>query len=164
VLTITFGTRYYHFDNTEKGAFTGSFGCYEAGTGPCFASANNIDEANLHTTYQGFKSRANLTWHFLPNALTYFTWSQGFRPGGFNRFTACYVPETVTGINQYCSPYSFASDNLTNLELGWKTEFFDHRLQWNGASTRKTGIMCKSIYSTPGCWEHWPHQWPVLPD
>ena len=133
VLTITFGTRYYHFDNTEKGAFTGSFGCYEAGTAPCFASANNIDNANLHTTYQGFKSRANLTWHFLPDALTYFTWSQGFRPGGFNRFTACYVPETVTGINQYCSPYSFASDNLTNMELGWKTEFFDHRLQWNGA-------------------------------
>jgi outer membrane receptor protein involved in Fe transport len=133
VLTLTAGTRYYHFDNTEKGAFTGSFGCYEAGPGPCYASANNIDAANLHTTYQGFKSRVNLTWNFLPDALTYFTWSQGFRPGGFNRFTACYVPDTATGINQYCSPYSFASDNLTNIELGWKTQFFNHRLQWNGA-------------------------------
>lgn len=133
VLTLTAGTRYYHFDNTERGAFTGSFGCYEAGPGPCYASANNIDDAHLHTTYQGFKSRANLTWHFLPDALAYFTWSQGFRPGGFNRFTACYVPDTASGINQYCSPYAFASDNLTNLELGWKTEFFNHRLQWNGA-------------------------------
>jgi iron complex outermembrane recepter protein len=133
VLTLTAGTRYYHFDNTEKGAFTGSFGCYEAGPGPCFASASNIDAASLHTTYKGFKSRANLTWHFLPDALVYFTWSQGFRPGGFNRFSACYVPDTASGINQYCSPYAFTSDNLTNKELGWKTQFFEHRLQWNGA-------------------------------
>jgi iron complex outermembrane receptor protein len=133
VLTLTAGTRYYHFDNTEKGAFTGSFYCYQAGPAPCLAYANNIDAANLHTTYEGFKSRVNLTWHFMPDALTYFTWSQGFRPGAFNRFTACYVPDATTGINQYCSPYSFKSDNLTNLELGWKTQFFEHRLQWNGA-------------------------------
>jgi outer membrane receptor protein involved in Fe transport len=135
VLTLTAGTRYYHFDNTEKGAVTGSFGCYEAGPAPCPAPAFavNIDDANLHTTYQGFKSRANLTWHFLPDALVYATWSQGFRPGGFNRFTACYVPDPVSGISQYCSPYAFASDNLTNKEIGWKTEFLDHRLQWNGA-------------------------------
>ncbi len=133
VLTLTAGTRYYHFDNTEKGAYTGSFGCYEAGPAPCLASANNIDDAHLRTTYQGFKSRVNLTWHFRPDALAYITWSQGFRPGGFNRFTACYVPDAASGIPQYCSPYAFASDNLTNTELGWKTQFFDHRLQWNGA-------------------------------
>lgn len=132
VLTITGGTRYYRFVNTEKGAFSGSFGCYEAGPGPCLASASNIDAADLHTTYKGFKSRGNITWHFLPDALIYYTWSQGFRPGGFNRFSNCYVPD-AKGTPQYCSPYAFASDNLTNNELGWKTQFFDHRLQWNGA-------------------------------
>jgi outer membrane receptor protein involved in Fe transport len=132
VLTVTAGTRYYHFNNTEKGAFTGSFGCYEAGPGPCLASANNIDAADLRTSYKGFKSRGNVTWHFLPDALVYYTWSQGFRPGGFNRFSSCYVPDS-TGTKQYCSPYSFASDNLTNNELGWKTQFLDHRLQFNGA-------------------------------
>jgi iron complex outermembrane receptor protein len=132
VLTVTAGTRYYHFDNTEKGAFSGSFGCYEAGAAPCLASASNIDAADLHTTYKGFKSRGNLTWHFLPDALVYYTWSQGFRPGGFNRFSACYVPD-AKGTDQYCSPYAFSSDTLTNNELGWKTQFFDHRLQWNGA-------------------------------
>ena len=136
VLTLTAGTRYYHFDNTEKGAYTSSFGCYEMGPAPCPNvpnGASSIDDAHLHTTYQGFKSRANLTWHFLPDALVYLTWSQGFRPGGFNRFSHCYVPDIVSGINQYCSPFSFASDNLTNKELGWKTQFFNHRLQWNGA-------------------------------
>ncbi len=132
VLTITGGTRFYRFDNYEKGAFTGSFGCYEAGPGPCLASASNIDDARLRTTYTGTRSRGNLSWHISPEVLAYYTWSQGFRPGAFNRFTACYVPD-AQGIGQYCSPFAFTSDNLTNNEVGWKTEWLDHRLQWNGA-------------------------------
>jgi len=132
VLTVTGGTRYYHFDNTEKGANTGSFYCYEAGPAPCLNYATNIDAENLHTIYKGFKSRANLTWHVLPDVLVYYTWSQGFRPGAFNRNFACYIPD-AKGVLQYCSPLSFTSDNLTNNEIGWKTEFFDRRLQWNGA-------------------------------
>jgi iron complex outermembrane recepter protein len=134
VLTVTAGTRYYRFVNTEKGTIAGSFSCYEAGPGPCFTSGSttNIDAEDLHTTYKGFKSRANLTWHFMPDALVYYTWSQGFRPGAFNRNFACYIPD-ATGVAQYCSPLAFTSDNLTNNELGWKTEFFDRRLQWNGA-------------------------------
>jgi len=78
VLTVTAGTRYYRFVNDEKGAVVGSFTCYEAGPGPCYGSATNIDGENLHTTYQGAKSRGNVTWHFLPDALAYYTWSQAF--------------------------------------------------------------------------------------
>jgi iron complex outermembrane recepter protein len=133
VLTVTAGTRYYHFDNTEKGAVTGSFFCYEAGPAPCLNYATNVDAENLHTTYKGFKSRANLTWHILPDVLVYYTWSQGFRPGAFNRNSACYIAG-AKGVLLYCSPLSFTSDNLTNNEIGWKTEFFDRRLQWNGAA------------------------------
>ena len=132
VLTVTAGTRHYDFDNTEKGANTGSFTCYEAGPGPCLTYATNIDAENLHTKYKGFKSRANVTWHVLPDALVYYTWSQGFRPGAFNRNSACYIPGAQS-VAQYCSPLSFTSDNLTNNEVGWKTEFLDRRLQWNGA-------------------------------
>ena len=132
VLTITAGTRYYHFNNTETGAVTGSFGCYEAGAAPCLASATSINDENLRTTYKGFKSRANLTWHIFPDVLAYYTWSQGFRPGGFNRSSACYQPG-INNVPLYCSPSSFTSDALTNNELGWKTQWFGHRLQWNGA-------------------------------
>ena len=132
VLTVTAGTRYYDFDNTEVGAVSGSFYCYEAGPGPCLNSATNVDAENLHTKFKGFKSRGNVTWHITPDALAYFTWSQGFRPGAFNRNSACYIPD-AKGTPLYCSPLSFTSDNLTNKEIGWKTEFLDHRLQWNGA-------------------------------
>ncbi len=132
VLTVTAGTRYYRFVNDENGAVVGSFTCYEAGLAPCLSYATNINAEDLHTKYTGFKSRANLTWHIMPDVLAYYTWSQGFRPGAFNRDTGCYVPN-AQNVNLYCSPSGFASDNLTNNELGWKTEFFDHRLQWNGA-------------------------------
>ena len=149
VLTVTAGTRWYDFDNVEVGAVTGSFGCYEAGPGPCLASATNIDAENLHTKYKGFKSRANVTWHVLPDVLVYYTWSQGFRPGGFNRSFACYIPGAA-GVALYCSPTSFTSDSLTNNEIGWKTEFFDHRLQWNGAVYQEDWNNVQVSFFDPG--------------
>jgi iron complex outermembrane receptor protein len=152
VLTFTAGTRYYRFVNTEKGAVVGSFGvpgCYEAGPAPCYAVATNIDAEDLHTTYKGFKSRANMTWHILPDVLAYYTWSQGFRPGAFNRNSGCYIPDAL-GNKLYCSPLGYASDNLTNNEIGWKTEFFDHRLQWNGAVYREDWNNVQVAFFDPG--------------
>jgi iron complex outermembrane receptor protein len=149
VLTVTAGTRYYRFVNDERGAVSGSFGCYEAGLPPCLASATNIDGENLHTVYKGFKSRANVTWHFLPDALVYYTWSQGFRPGAFNRSFGCYIPD-ASGTPLYCSPLSFTSDNLTNNEIGWKTEFFDRRLQWNGAVYQEDWNNVQVSFFDPG--------------
>ena len=49
------------------------------------STAININAENLHSTYTGFKSRGNLTWHITPDVMVYYTFSQGFRPGGFNR-------------------------------------------------------------------------------
>jgi iron complex outermembrane receptor protein len=152
VLTFTAGTRYYDFANYERGAVVGSFddpGCYEAGPAPCLNVATNIDAEKLEISYKGFKSRLNLTWHFLPDALVYYTWSQGFRPGAFNRTFACYIAD-AQGIPMYCSPKSFASDNLTNSELGWKTEFFDHRVQWNGAVYQENWNNVQVSFFDPG--------------
>jgi outer membrane receptor protein involved in Fe transport len=149
VLTVTAGTRYYRFVNDERGTVAGSFFCYEAGPGPCLASATNIDAENLHTKYTGFKSRANVTWHITPDVLAYYTWSQGFRPGAFNRNNGCYVPD-AQGVKQYCSPLAFASDNLTNNEFGWKTEFFDHRVQWNGAVYQENWNNVQVAFFDPG--------------
>ena len=152
VLTITAGTRYYHFDNEEVGAESGSFSCYQAGLPPCLTSAATVDigKENLHTVYKGFKSRANLTWHIWPDVLTYYTWSQGFRAGAFNRSFACYLPDRTSGILRYCSPLPYTSDNLTNNEFGWKTEFLDHRLQWNGAIYKEDWRNVQVSFFDPG--------------
>jgi iron complex outermembrane receptor protein len=130
-LTLTAGTRYYHFNNSEVGSAVSSFGCYDAGPPPCLAGATNLNAENLHSVYSGFRSRANLTWKITPDVLIYYTWSQGFRPGGFNRSTH------YSAALNFQSPLAFAPDTLINNEIGWKTEWFDHRLQVNGAVYRE---------------------------
>jgi len=130
-LTATLGTRWYHFSNTQTGSDVSSFGCFEAGAAPC-ASGDNLDAKNLTSTYSGFKSRANLTYHVTDEAMLYYTWSQGFRPGGFNRDVKMKVPGP-DGKPQFDTPQGFAPDELINNELGFKTEWLAHRLQFNGA-------------------------------
>jgi len=149
VLTLTAGTRYYNFSNTETGATVGSFGCYEAGPAPCLKSATNINAENLNTTQSGFKSRGNVTWHVAQDVLLYYTWSQGFRPGAFNRSFACYVPGP-SGVDLFCSPSAYTSDSLTNNELGWKTEFLGHRFQWNGAVYQENWNNAQIEFFDPG--------------
>jgi iron complex outermembrane receptor protein len=129
-LTITAGTRYYNMNTTETGYSAGSFGCYEDGPPPCTGNlplANNLTSARLSSTYTGFRSRANLSWKPTDDALLYYTWSQGFRPGGFN------ISSRVVLDGAYRTPRSYAPDTLINNELGWKTQWFDRRLQFNGA-------------------------------
>ncbi|HLJ39431.1 MAG TPA: TonB-dependent receptor [Steroidobacteraceae bacterium] len=149
VLTLTAGTRYFHFNNEEKGAVVGSFFCYDAGLPPCLNYSTNIDKEGLSTTYKGFRSRVNLTWHIRPDVLAYYTWSQGFRPGAFNRSTACYVPDAA-GVGQYCSPLAYKSDDLTNNELGWKTTLLNHRLQWNAAVYQEDWKNAQVSFFDPG--------------
>jgi iron complex outermembrane receptor protein len=135
VLTFTAGTRHFVFNNSFTGSVTDSFFCFEQGAAPagCVTDANNLNKRNLRDTESGFKSRANLTWHITPDMLTYLTWSQGFRPGGFNRTGG---GQHITGpdlLPQFVIPSTYHSDDLTNYEFGWKTEFLNHRFQWNGA-------------------------------
>ena len=132
VLTLTAGARHYRYKIAQTGWVTGSFGCFESGTAPCTYYGTNMDAENLASTYSGTKGRANLTWHITPDMMVYFTWSQGYRPGGFNRKGGSALPGT-DGNPQLFKPLAFAPDSLNNTELGWKTEFFDHRIQINGS-------------------------------
>ena len=156
-LTLTAGTRYSRTDTSEVGSDAGSVACYTGadapfGTGPmamvpnpCVNRRNftNINAEGLDRTYSGFRSRVNLSWKVTEDALLYYTWSQGFRAGGFNR--APFPANTdssplavgnspqATQHGGWVSPLAFAPDSLTNNELGWKTMWMDRRIQWNGA-------------------------------
>jgi iron complex outermembrane receptor protein len=136
VLTITGGTRHYKFENSFTGSVTYGFYCFEQGApaGGCHNDSINLNNKDLTFTESGTKSRGNITWHVTPDVLIYATWSQGFRPGGFNRSggPAAYI-DGPDGKPQFAIPNEYRSDDLTNKEIGWKTEFFDHRFQWNGA-------------------------------
>jgi outer membrane receptor protein involved in Fe transport len=154
VLTLTAGTRHFRFDNSLAGSVLASFGCFEAGVprGGCQSPYSfNLNAQNLSDTESGWKSRVNLSWHITQDVMLYYTFSQGFRPGGFNQgggFFA-YAPGT-DGVPQYEVPRSYSSDKLTNNEIGWKTEFFDHRLQWNGAVYREDWKNVQVNFFDPG--------------
>lgn len=143
VLTVTGGTRHYHYDEFEQGSEYFS----ETSTGILNLPNGSVHPGfgiNLRKSESGFKSRANLTWHVTPDVLAYYTWSQGFRPGGFNR-----THVTLDGIvkltpeapftagqkdKQFNKPAGYDSDNLINNEFGIKSEWLDHRVQVNVAA------------------------------
>jgi outer membrane receptor protein involved in Fe transport len=148
VLTVTAGTRYYQIDTTAVGSSVSSFGCYAGGPPPCsgnVAYSNDLSAEHLDITYKGFKSRGNISWRPMEDVLLYYTWSQGFRPGGFNRGTHLinHTNDTIDGVPpagpvngalySYQTPQSYAPDTLVNNEIGWKTQWFDRRLEFNGA-------------------------------
>jgi iron complex outermembrane receptor protein len=152
VLTITLGTRHFRFDNSMVGSYTPSFGCFEAGAPPggCTALGTNLNAADLRDSESGFKSRGNLTWHVTPSVMVYYTYSQGFRPGGFNENGGTLHAYGPDGVPQYVLPKAYVSDQLTNNEVGWKTEFAHHRLQWNGAIYRENWDNVQIEFFNPG--------------
>ena len=120
----TLGGRYFHTEDDLKGFFgfsdwgwssQGEASCFEPRVGFRTAPCSTVDKT---TKEDGSLGKANLTYKIDTEKMIYATWSQGFRPGGINRRAT--LP-----------PYQ--SDYLTNYEFGWKTEWFDHRLRWNGA-------------------------------
>jgi iron complex outermembrane receptor protein len=155
VLIATLGTRHFQFQNSSAGSVLSSFVCFEAGTPPggCHnpAYSYNLNAQNLADTESGFKSRGNLTWHVTPDLMLYYTYSQGFRPGGFNQnggfFNYAPGPDAVP---QFATPRAYSSDKLANNEIGWKTEFFNHRLQWNGAVYRENWDNVQTSFFNPG--------------
>ncbi len=154
VLTATVGTRHFRFDNSSGGSVLSSFGCFEAGTpaGGCHdpVYSYNLNNQGLADTESGWKSRANLTWHVTRDAMVYYTWSQGFRPGGFNQNGGTTHIMGPDGNYQYILPKAYHSDSLTNNEIGWKTEWLDHRLQWNGAIYRENWNDVQIAFFDPG--------------
>ncbi len=163
-LTLTLGTRYYDIENSFRGANIGSFFCKVYGTGesgPCTGAlygygdvtapyGTNVDEQADNTNKtDGFRSRANLTWRVTDDVLLYTTWSEGYRPGGFNRGSACGVRDPVTNTQQWCFPTSYESDDLTNIEVGWKSTLMDGRMQFNGAIYQEQWDNAQTILFAP---------------
>jgi outer membrane receptor protein involved in Fe transport len=151
-MTLTVGTRYFDIHNTEAGAHAGSFGCALASDAPnpCVDHNvfTNLNAEGLARTYSGFRSRVNLSYPPNAQALFYYTWSQGFRPGGFNRsfgtpggspLSEGHAPyQALANKNGgWNAPLAYGPDTLINNELGWKTLWLDRRLQWNGALYRE---------------------------
>ncbi|WP_426358335.1 TonB-dependent receptor [Pseudocolwellia sp. HL-MZ19] len=120
-VTVTVGARHYEIDIGLKGQ--SPFG--QRAAGPEADAGTNVD-ANLAgltpTTLSGTIYKGNVRWKMNDDTMFYLTYSEGFRSGGFNRSA------NVNGI-----PASFDTDDVTSVELGWKTTWLDNTLRFNGA-------------------------------
>ncbi|HUI59180.1 MAG TPA: TonB-dependent receptor [Steroidobacteraceae bacterium] len=76
-------------------------------------------------TFANVSPRIGLDYHFTPAVLGYFTYSKGFKSGGFDmRGNQLVFPDTQNGYN---------SETADNFELGVKSTLLDDTLQLNGA-------------------------------
>ena len=144
-LTITAGARYYDEKASMTGSSNTSFGTggrgvYNPATGtyslPAVPATLYGISANLAQTlaglspakYTGVILKGNVTYKFGEGSLVYATYSEGFRPGGFNRKPCNALTPACNGLKQY------VPDNVTNYELGWKLSLLDRTLQFNAAA------------------------------
>jgi iron complex outermembrane receptor protein len=87
---------------------------------------NALDAPDSAST-SGTIFKATFTWEPTMTQMYYVTWSEGFRPGLLNR------PGGAPGPAGYTVPFELDTDEVTNLELGWKSSYLQNTLQFNGS-------------------------------
>jgi iron complex outermembrane recepter protein len=154
-LILTGGLRYYNekasingssntsFDGVSRATYVPSaadpaIGTYSPGTNPQFygvsANLNNLYADASPAKYTGVLFKGNLTYKFGAGSLVYATYSDGFRPGGFNR-RPCRVPSAICPTNaDFVRLGTYVPDKVQNYEIGGKFSLLDRRLQINLAA------------------------------
>ncbi len=163
-LILTGGLRYYNEKASINGSSNTSFdgvsrGFYDPATGtysptpppplpgqpappPFVPPAFYGISANLNTLYAdaspakytGVLFKGNLTYKIGDGSLVYATYSDGFRPGGFNR-RPCRVPSAICPTDaDFVRLGTYVPDKVQNYEIGGKFSLLDRRLQINLAA------------------------------
>ena len=155
-LTVTGGLRYYNEKASMNGSSNGSFsygyrarGDYNSVTGTYSPAATPTPYyyvgANLNTllakvspkTYSGVLKKANITYKFGNGSLVYATYSDGFRPGGFNRKPCNIgVGSGKCTADQFAALAVYVPDKVNNYEIGTKLSLLNRTLQINLAAYR----------------------------
>ena len=137
--SVTLGGRWYDIEVDFEGSANSSFCNIELfGTG---FQDNQCAGTNISAQYapdntvgapdkavaDGTIFKATLDWRPIPGQMYYLTWSEGFRPGLLNR------PGGASGPNNFTVPYELDTDDVTNIEVGLKSDFFDSTFRVNAA-------------------------------
>jgi outer membrane receptor protein involved in Fe transport len=146
-LTLTAGTRYSRVSVREVGATTGIFSCQiylnPPSSEPCGSlQFIDLDTQYLQRTFKLFSSRLNLSWKPHDGLMVYYTFSQGFRAGGFNRFTSVFTASPLSdgpypwqaqaqahANGSWRVPQAYQPDRLSNNEIGLKLRRPDGRAE-----------------------------------
>jgi iron complex outermembrane receptor protein len=114
-VSLTGGVRFFDNKTSLRGAI--GFGPPEGQFPELFPDSKYSDSDHI--------LKGNITWRVTDDHMLYFTYSEGYRPGGINRDPA--LEESVGTV--FWEP-----DTITNYEFGWKTLLWDGRMTLNGAA------------------------------
>jgi outer membrane receptor protein involved in Fe transport len=113
--SITGGARWFEFDRDM-------FDLYQIPFGLPAKSDPDANGLTSKATDSDTSFKFSTSYHFTPDVMGYALFSQGFRLGGQNSQRAA-----DTGV----VPLTYGPDFLDNYEVGLKSEWFDHKLQFN---------------------------------
>jgi iron complex outermembrane recepter protein len=157
-LTLTGGARYYNESASMEGGSSTSFSstvrdaCNTVNTNPVsgLTTCNYTPRAVAPTSlapsavlsvnladispakYTGVIFKGNLSYKITPDSLVYFTYSEGFRPGGFNRKGCNASVAAQPALADACAANrAYKPDSVTNYEVGAKLSLMDRKLQVN---------------------------------
>ncbi len=122
-LTATVGGRWYHATGDGTLQTQLPFGASATAADVNDNPVVNLEDSKLDYEEDGFLPKLNVTYKASEDALVYATYSEGYRLGGGNRqrpFLAV--------------PAQYDSDILTNYEFGWKSQWADGAVTFNGAA------------------------------
>ena len=129
--SLLLGARWFDISVDLQGSAAGSFGNF--GATQDNNAGNNLDQLfsapNPDTaSTDGTITKFGLNWTPNSDQLFYFTFSEGFRPGLLNSPGGATNPAGTFSV-----PFAVDTDDLTNLEIGWKTDLLDNTLRFNAA-------------------------------
>lgn len=129
-LSATLGLRWYELETDYYGSSNFANGIFSGSVD--LDSGRDYDVSGGHTD-EPLKEddvipKVNVSYTLSDDVLLYATYSEGFRPGGWNRGGG------LTSVNPEFPTVSatYETDEVVNYEFGWKSWLLDGTLQFNG--------------------------------
>jgi len=131
-LSVTGGLRVYEIESDFKGSSNFADGIFQGSVNT--DRGRDYDVSGGHRpsplSLEDVITRFNISYTPNSQVMLYFTRSEGFRPGGWNRGGG--IPSANPEFPTVSATYD--TDDVTNWELGWKTLFLGNSLRINGSA------------------------------
>ncbi|WP_101757877.1 TonB-dependent receptor [Oceanicoccus sp. KOV_DT_Chl] len=131
-LTATIGARYYELESDYYGSSNFADGIFQGSVNT--DRGRDYDSSGGHSTdpleFDDVIPKFTLTYMMNQDTMVYGTYSEGYRPGGFNRGGG--LASTNPAFPTVSTTYD--TDDVVNYEFGWKTTLAGGNVQFNGST------------------------------